>query len=153
VFALISAGKTRPQPKVRPIEVADGKRPKEETEDCLRESEAGLIGSTRFAPARAVAGAASCAENATRAVHHGRRRMEAQAAVPVRAVVVAPSFNNAGTLADVLTRLAALGLPILLVNDGCTDSTDEVLKAGSANTRGWTRGCLNTVTTAAKPPR
>ena len=129
MFALISAGKTRPQPKVRPIEVADGKRPKEETEDCLRESEAGLIGSTRFAPARAVAGAASCAENATRAVHHGRRRMEAQAAVPVRAVVVAPSFNNAGTLADVLTRLAALGLPILLVNDGCTDSTDEVFKS------------------------
>jgi uncharacterized protein (DUF2062 family) len=44
-------------------------------------------------------------------------------------VVVAPSYNNAGTLVDVLTRVAALGLPILLVNDGCTDATDDVFTA------------------------
>jgi uncharacterized protein (DUF2062 family) len=44
-------------------------------------------------------------------------------------VVVAPSYNNAGTLADVLTRVAAQGLPILLVNDGCTDATDDVFAA------------------------
>lgn len=44
-------------------------------------------------------------------------------------VVVAPSYNNAGTLADVLTRIAAQGLPILLVNDGCTDATDDVFEA------------------------
>lgn len=47
----------------------------------------------------------------------------------VKPVVVAPSYNNAGTLADVLTRVAALGLPIILVNDGCTDSTENVFKS------------------------
>lgn len=47
----------------------------------------------------------------------------------IRTVVVAPSYNNAGTLADVLTRVAAIGLPILLVNDGCTDQTDNVFEA------------------------
>ena len=44
----------------------------------------------------------------------------------VRPIVVAPSYNNAGTLADVLTRIAATGLPILLINDGCTDATEDV---------------------------
>lgn len=47
----------------------------------------------------------------------------------IKPVVVAPSYNNAGTLVDVLTRVAALGLPILLVNDGCTDATDDVFNA------------------------
>jgi uncharacterized protein (DUF2062 family) len=47
----------------------------------------------------------------------------------IHPVVVAPSYNNAGTLADVLTRVAAQGLPILLVNDGCTDATDDVFEA------------------------
>jgi glycosyltransferase involved in cell wall biosynthesis/uncharacterized protein (DUF2062 family) len=46
----------------------------------------------------------------------------------IRPVVICPSYNNAGTLADVLTRTSRLGLPILLVNDGCTDSTAEVLR-------------------------
>lgn len=47
----------------------------------------------------------------------------------INPVVVAPSYNNAGTLADVLTRVAAQGLPILLVNDGCTDATEHVFAA------------------------
>jgi uncharacterized protein (DUF2062 family) len=47
----------------------------------------------------------------------------------IKPVVVAPSYNNAGTLIDVLTRVAALGLPILLVNDGCTDATDDAFTA------------------------
>lgn len=42
-------------------------------------------------------------------------------------VVVAPTFNNAGTLADVLRRLDAQGFPIIAVNDGSTDRTAEVL--------------------------
>jgi glycosyltransferase involved in cell wall biosynthesis len=45
----------------------------------------------------------------------------------IRAAVIAPSYNNAGTLADVLTRVAALGLPIFLVNDGCTDATQDIV--------------------------
>ena len=44
-----------------------------------------------------------------------------------RPIVVAPSYNNSGTVAGVLARLAELGLPILLVNDGSTDSTAELL--------------------------
>lgn len=47
----------------------------------------------------------------------------------IKPVVVAPSYNNGGTLAEVLTRLAALNLPILLVNDGCTDATDDVFNS------------------------
>ena len=47
----------------------------------------------------------------------------------IKPIVVAPSYNNAGTLVDVLTRVAALGLPILLVNDGCTDATDDAFTA------------------------
>ncbi len=45
----------------------------------------------------------------------------------VRAVVVAPTFNNAGTLENILTRVRALGLPIVVVNDGSTDSTRQIL--------------------------
>ena len=56
-----------------------------------------------------------------------RRGMQSTFAVStVHPVVVAPSYNNAGTLADVLTRVAETGLPILLINDGCTDATEEV---------------------------
>lgn len=56
----------------------------------------------------------------------------ANAATALNPVVIAPSYNNAATLADVLTRIAALGLPIILVDDGCTDATDDVVKY-------WTR--------------
>lgn len=43
-------------------------------------------------------------------------------------VVILPSYNNAGTLAGVLSGVAALGLPIVLVNDGCTDDSQPVLR-------------------------
>lgn len=42
-------------------------------------------------------------------------------------VVVVPTFNNAGTLADVLQRIEATGLAIIVVNDGSTDNTDREL--------------------------
>jgi uncharacterized protein (DUF2062 family) len=42
-------------------------------------------------------------------------------------VVVAPTYNNAGTLAGVLRRLDAQGVPVLVVNDGSTDGTAAVL--------------------------
>lgn len=47
-------------------------------------------------------------------------------------VVVGPTFNNCRTLPDVLRRIAALGLPMIIVNDGSTDSTASVLSD-------WTR--------------
>jgi glycosyltransferase involved in cell wall biosynthesis len=43
-------------------------------------------------------------------------------------VVVAPSYNNAGTVLAVLKDIATLGLPIIVVDDGCTDSTSRLLE-------------------------
>ena len=34
-------------------------------------------------------------------------------------VVIIPTYNNAGTLKDVLSRTLAQGLPIVVVDDGC----------------------------------
>lgn len=42
-------------------------------------------------------------------------------------VVIIPTFNNAGTLKDVLSRTLAQGLPVVVVDDGCTDGTREIL--------------------------
>lgn len=46
----------------------------------------------------------------------------------VRPVVVAPTYNNAGTLLDVLAAVEALGLSLIVVNDGCTDATEDLLR-------------------------
>ena len=51
-------------------------------------------------------------------------------------VVVAPTYNNAGTLAGVLGRLDAQGFPIIVVNDGSTDGTADVIAAWLAQPRG-----------------
>ena len=50
--------------------------------------------------------------------------------VPLRPAVVAPTYNNLSTLADILGRIEAQGLPIVVVNDGSTDGTGDFL-------RGW----------------
>ncbi len=42
-------------------------------------------------------------------------------------VVVAPTYNNAATLVDILARIEAMGLPMLIVNDGCTDASHQIL--------------------------
>ena len=42
-------------------------------------------------------------------------------------VVIAPTYNNADTLVDVLRRVEAVGAEILVVNDGSTDRTAELL--------------------------
>lgn len=42
-------------------------------------------------------------------------------------VVVVPTFNNAGTLRGVLDGIERVGLPIIVVNDGSTDSTGDAL--------------------------
>ena len=51
----------------------------------------------------------------------------ASAALTVHPAVVLPTYNNCRTLPEVLSRVAALGLPIIVVNDGCTDETAAVL--------------------------
>jgi glycosyltransferase involved in cell wall biosynthesis len=42
-------------------------------------------------------------------------------------VVVAPTFNDAATLIQVLNRIIALNLPLIIVNDGSTDETENLL--------------------------
>ncbi len=43
-------------------------------------------------------------------------------------LIALPTYNNCGTLADVLDRVQKQGLPILVVNDGSTDRTADILK-------------------------
>jgi glycosyltransferase involved in cell wall biosynthesis/uncharacterized protein (DUF2062 family) len=45
----------------------------------------------------------------------------------VRAVVVVPIYNHAASIVDVLDRIVSLGYEIIVVDDGSTDSTSEVL--------------------------
>ena len=41
--------------------------------------------------------------------------------------VIIPTFNNAGTVGDVARRSQAQGLPVIVVDDGSTDATPQVL--------------------------
>lgn len=43
-------------------------------------------------------------------------------------IVLIPTYNNAATLADVVSRSLSQGLPVLVVDDGSTDSTPDILK-------------------------
>lgn len=45
-----------------------------------------------------------------------------------RPVVVMPTYNNANTLGTVLEGVLRQGLPVVVVNDGATDTTPEVLR-------------------------
>ncbi|MDO5665327.1 MAG: DUF2062 domain-containing protein [Bacteroidia bacterium] len=42
-------------------------------------------------------------------------------------IVIIPTYNNAGTVGDVIRRTQDFGLPVLVVNDGSTDNTADVL--------------------------
>ena len=42
-------------------------------------------------------------------------------------MVVAPTYNNRNTLEDIMARVRAQGLPLIVVNDGSTDDTAVVL--------------------------
>lgn len=42
-------------------------------------------------------------------------------------VVLMPTYNNAATLEQVMAAVEALGLRMMVVNDGCTDGTAQVL--------------------------
>jgi uncharacterized protein (DUF2062 family) len=52
--------------------------------------------------------------------------------VAFRPVVIAPTYNNVRTLGDVLDRVRAQGLHAIVVNDGSTDGTAELLAARHA---------------------
>lgn len=42
-------------------------------------------------------------------------------------LLIVPTYNNAGTLEEVLVRCQKQGLPLLVVDDGSTDGTKEIL--------------------------
>ena len=44
-------------------------------------------------------------------------------------LLIVPTYNNAGTLEEVLVRCQKQGLPLLVVDDGSTDGTPEILSA------------------------
>ena len=46
---------------------------------------------------------------------------------PSDTVILIPTYNNAGTLADVVRRSLKQGLPVLVVDDGSTDDTSAIL--------------------------
>ena len=50
-----------------------------------------------------------------------------QATAEFSPVVLLPTYNNAGTLIDVLDRVEALSLPMIVINDGATDDTPKLL--------------------------
>jgi uncharacterized protein (DUF2062 family) len=57
---------------------------------------------------------------------------------PFVPAVVAPSFNNASTLAWIVRRVRALDLPLIVVDDGSTDGTAEILAGLAAADAGVT---------------
>ena len=63
---------------------------------------------------------------------------DSEAQKPFSPVVVAPSFNNAGTLAGIVRRVRALDLPLIVVNDGSTDDTATILGGLAAADAGVT---------------
>ena len=56
-------------------------------------------------------------------------------AEPFNPVVVAPTYDNARTLPDIVRGVAALGLPLIVVNDGSTDATATLLADADAASR------------------
>lgn len=44
-------------------------------------------------------------------------------------LILIPTYNNAGTLAKVVSRALRQGFPVLVVDDGSTDDTPEALKS------------------------
>ncbi|MCH9002227.1 MAG: glycosyltransferase family 2 protein, partial [Planctomycetes bacterium] len=55
------------------------------------------------------------------------RPASTESACTLQPVVIAPTYNNAGTLLDVLSRIEAVGVPVIVVNDGSTDGTADAL--------------------------
>lgn len=67
----------------------------------------------------------------------------------VRICAVVPTYQNAGTLSDVLGRISAQLTDIIVVDDGSTDATREVLDAmekghyGRKGLAGPVQGCMS----------
>ncbi len=48
-------------------------------------------------------------------------------------VVIAPTYNNARTIGDILQRVQRLCLPVIVINDGSTDDTAQELAAWASS--------------------
>jgi len=60
---------------------------------------------------------------------------------PIAPLVVIPTYNNRGSIRDVVTRtLKATRLPLLVVDDGSTDGTGDLAAELLAQTEGGSRG-------------
>jgi uncharacterized protein (DUF2062 family) len=64
--------------------------------------------------------------------------------IPFAPVVVAPTFNNGRSLADILSRIATTKVPVIVVDDGSTDSTATILSD-------WQSKCPATHTVLTHP--
>jgi uncharacterized protein (DUF2062 family) len=51
---------------------------------------------------------------------------------PFRPALILPTYNNATTLADVVSGCLRLGLPTYVIDDGCTDDSQRILATFSA---------------------
>ena len=60
------------------------------------------------------------------------RPASTESACALQPVVIAPTFNNARTLLGVLARIEAVGVPVIVVNDGSTDGTAGALSLWQA---------------------
>ena len=49
----------------------------------------------------------------------------------LKVCVVMPTYNNGGTLRDVVERVRAYCTDVIVVNDGCTDNSAEILASFS----------------------
>jgi glycosyltransferase involved in cell wall biosynthesis len=47
---------------------------------------------------------------------------------PFRPAIIAPTFNNAQTLSRILTGMDPAGLPIIVIDDGCSDFSPQILR-------------------------
>ena len=54
---------------------------------------------------------------------------------PRHICAVIPTYNNGGTVADVVRGVLRQGLPVLVVDDGSTDDTARAIVSPSPSTR------------------
>ena len=47
----------------------------------------------------------------------------------LRCCVVMPTYNNAGTLRDVISEVLGYCADVIVVNDGCTDATAQIISS------------------------
>ena len=61
--------------------------------------------------------------------------------------VIVPTYNNESTIRDVVERCKEQSDDVIVVNDGCTDSTSSIL----ANIEGITIVTLNRIVVRVRP--